>query len=317
MSDILTFEDFPVGKSFEFGRYEISAAQIDSYAAQFDPELARGASGGSAVRPTASPLQLCAILMWMNFDGWMSGTAARGAPGVDEVLWLRPVRAGQVLRCCVSVLTARISRSKPELGFVQFRHELIDDLGKSVMTQTNSVMFARRGHVDRGPDRATQKKTEWAASTSAASTAMPTIWTEKVLGEHIGVGATEFSSESIVTFARAYDPQPFHVDEAAAKTGPFGALAASGWHTAAAWMNGYVQACHRSGAVPGRLVSITDLRWLRPAYAGDTVAWDFTPVGVSSDDAAGAIVTSHNGGTNQNGVRVFEFAAKMAMTHPQ
>jgi acyl dehydratase len=313
VSDILTFEDFPVGKSFEFGRYEISAAQIESYTALFDPPPARRTSGGSAVRPTASPLQLCAILMRMNFDGWMSGTAARGAPGVDEVLWLKPVRAGQVLRGRASVLKARLSQSKPELGFVQFRHELINDLGKLVMAQTNSVMFARREHVERGPDRIPQKETERAASTQAASTAMPTIWTEQVLGERIGVGATEYSAESIVTFARAYDPQSFHVDEAAAKNGPFGALAASGWHTASAWMSGYVQACHRSGAVPGQLVSIMDLRWLRPTYAGDTIAWDFTPVDVSSDDAAGTIVMSRNGGTNQNGVKVFEFTAKMAM----
>jgi acyl dehydratase len=314
VSDILTFEDFPVGKSFEFGRYEISAAQIDSYAAAFDCQPARGANGGSAVRPTASPLQLCAILMRLNFDGWMSGTAALGAPGVDEVLWLQPARAGQVLLGRASVLKARISQSKPELGFVQFRHELIDDLGRLVMAQTNYVMFARRDYADRGSDRPTQKKTsEPVANTPAASSAMPKIWTDKVLGERIGIGATEFSRESIMTFARVYDPQSFHVDEVAAKSGPFGALAASGWHTASAWMNAYVQACHCSGAVPGQLVSIADLRWLRPVYASDTIAWDFTMVAISSDDAAGAIMTSRNAGTNQDGVTVFEFSAKMAM----
>jgi acyl dehydratase len=303
VSDILYFEDFPVGKTFEFGRYEISAAQIDSYAAEFNP----GPMPGEA----ASSLQLCAILMRMNFDGWMSATAARGAPGVDEVSWLEPVRAGDVLRCHVSVLKARISQSKPELGFIQFRHDLINDVGKLAMTQTNYVMFARHDHAARGSGRPTQRNASApAADAPAVSSVMPTIWTEQVLGRRIEIGTTEFSSKDIVTFARIYDPQSFHVDEVAAKSGPFGALAASGWHTASAWMKAYIHASRRSGAIPGRLISITDLRWLRPTYAGDTIAWDFTPVDIN-DGAAGTLVTSRNGGTNQHGVRVFDFSATM------
>jgi acyl dehydratase len=305
VSDILYFEDFPVGKTFEFGRYEISAAQIDSYAAEFNPDAMRGEAAPS--------LQLCALLMRMNFDGWMSGTAARGAPGVDEVQWLEPVRAGDALRCRVSVLKARISQSKPELGFVQFRHELINDLGKLAMTQTNYVMFARRDDADRESGRPAQKKASApAASAPAAQSVMPTIWTEQVLGRRIDLGTTEFSSKDIVAFARVYDPQSFHVDEVAAKSGPFGALAASGWHTASAWMNAYGQAFQRSGAIAGRLASIANLRWLRPTYAGDTIAWDFTPVGIT-DRAAGTAVTSQNGGTNQHGVRVFDFSATIVM----
>ena len=41
---------------------------------------------------------------------------------------------------------------------------------------------------------------------------MPKIWTDQVLGERIGIGATEFSRESIMTFARVYDPQSFLAD---------------------------------------------------------------------------------------------------------
>jgi acyl dehydratase len=305
VNDILYFEDFPVGKIFEFGHYEISAAQIESYAAAFDRRAARDG--------VASPLQLCSVLMRMNFDGWMSGTAARGAPGVDEVRWHEPVRAGDVLRCRVSVLKARISQSKPELGFVQFRHDLINDRGKLAMTQTNYVMFARRDDADRESGRPAQKKAPApAAAALAASSIVPTIWTEHVLRKRIEIGTTEFSSKGIVTFARVYDPQSFHVDEVAAKSGPFGALAASGWHTASAWMNAYIQASQRSGAIAGCLASIADLRWLRPTYAGDTIAWDFTPVGITNG-AVGTVVTSHNGGTNQHGVRVFDFSATMVM----
>jgi acyl dehydratase len=305
VSDILYFEDFPVGKTFEFGRYEISAAQIDSYAAEFNPDAMRGEAAPS--------LQLCALLMRMNFDGWMSTTTACGAPGVDEVRWFEPVHGGNVLRCRVSVLKARISQSKPELGFVQFRHDLINDLGRLAITQTNYVMFTRRDHAGRGSDRPKQSNAFVpAAAAPAASSIMPMVWTEQLLGRPIEVGTTEFTSKDVVAFARIYDPQSFHVDEIAAKSGPFGALAASGWHTASAWMNAYVQTSYRSGAIPGRLVSITDLRWLRPTYAGDTILWDFTPIDIT-DGAAGTMVTCRNGGTNQHGVRVFDFTATMAI----
>ena len=62
------------------------------------------------------------------------------------------------------------------------------------------------------------------------------------LDEFLGIGVTTtlgshtFEPEEIKTFARKYDPQPFHVDEEAARKSVFGSLCASGWHTAATWM---------------------------------------------------------------------------------
>src|SRR5260370_8917086 len=63
----------------------------------------------------------------------------------------------------------------------------------------------------------------------------------KVL-EDIGVGETSdigrhmFTAEDIKGFAARFDPQPFHLDEAAAARSQFGRLCASGWHTACVWM---------------------------------------------------------------------------------
>jgi acyl dehydratase len=313
VNELLYFEDFPVGKTFGIGRTDISATQIDSYAAAFDPRPR--ANGG--IQPAASPIQLCAILMRLNFDGWMSGTAARGAPGVDEVVWQQPAHAGQPLNGRARVLNARVSHSKPELGFVQFRYELIDDQGKLAIAQTNYVMFARR-NADGVTERPTQKKKpETAAAQAEAAHAMPKEWNVHALGKRVATGTTHFTRDDIIAFARVYDPQSFHVDEVAAKSGPFGALAASGWHTASAWMNAYVRACDQSGLNPGRLLSMTDLRWLRPTYAGDTIAWDFTPIDIAPNGAAEAILTSRNSGANQDGVPVFEFTAKMALPTPK
>jgi acyl dehydratase len=82
---------------------------------------------------------------------------------------------------------------------------------------------------------------------------------------NIAVGAAK-----IVDFARRYDPQPMHVDPAAAAEGPFGGLIASGWHTAALMMRLFAEhflSQVASLASPG----IDELRWLRPVRPGDVL----------------------------------------------
>ena len=56
------------------------------------------------------------------------------------------------------------------------------------------------------------------------------------VGERIAVGSHTFRADEIKTFATNFDPQPFHLDESAAENSHFGALCASGWHTAVVWM---------------------------------------------------------------------------------
>ena len=90
------------------------------------------------------------------------------------------------------------------------------------------------------------------------------------VGEVHQTGSYVVSREEILAFARQYDPQPFHLDEEAARTSIFGGIVASGWHTASI--------CHRlvvedtlgkaaSLGSPG----VDELRWLRPVRPGDTL----------------------------------------------
>jgi acyl dehydratase len=83
-------------------------------------------------------------------------------------------------------------------------------------------------------------------------------------------GSVTVSAAEIIDFARRFDPQPMHVDPAAAETGPFGGLIASGWHTAGMMMR--LVAEHflpkaASIASPG----IDELRWLAPVRPGDVL----------------------------------------------
>jgi acyl dehydratase len=83
-------------------------------------------------------------------------------------------------------------------------------------------------------------------------------------------GPVTLSSAQIKEFARQFDPQPFHLDEAAAEEHEvFGALAASGWHTAAITMRLLV-----TGDLPlagGYVGGGGELTWPRPVYAGDSL----------------------------------------------
>lgn len=84
-------------------------------------------------------------------------------------------------------------------------------------------------------------------------------------------GSYTVTREEIIAFARAYDPQPFHVDDEAAKRSIYGGLIASGWHTASLAMrlvvDGFLSRAASLGS-PG----IDQLRWLKPVRPGDTLS---------------------------------------------
>jgi len=89
-------------------------------------------------------------------------------------------------------------------------------------------------------------------------------------GDVSELGRYEVTGEEIVEFARRYDPQPFHVDEEAAAAGPFGGLAASGWHTAAIFMRLFVDGILGDSASMGS-PGVEDLRWTAPVKPGDVL----------------------------------------------
>ncbi len=89
-------------------------------------------------------------------------------------------------------------------------------------------------------------------------------------GQTLEFGSHTLTAEEIVEFARRYDPQPFHLDDAAGRQTHFGGLVASGWHTAGLMMRMMVDhllSPETSLGSPG----IDELRWLRPVRPGDTL----------------------------------------------
>ena len=89
-------------------------------------------------------------------------------------------------------------------------------------------------------------------------------------GQVYGSGRYEMTTEAIKDFAALWDPQPFHLDEAAAAGSFFQGLAASGWHTAAATMRLYVEGEFQP--VNGLIgAGFDELKWHRPVRPGDVL----------------------------------------------
>jgi acyl dehydratase len=95
-------------------------------------------------------------------------------------------------------------------------------------------------------------------------------WEDFPAGHVTDFGGMLVTREAVLEFARQFDPQPFHLDDEAARGSLFGALSASGWHTCAMAMRMMCDAYLLESASLGS-PGIDQLRWLRPVYPGDVL----------------------------------------------
>jgi acyl dehydratase len=82
--------------------------------------------------------------MRMLAEGWLNESASMGSPGIDRLKWKRPVRPGDVLSGRTIVLETRVSKSRPDRGFLKVRHEVTNERGEPVMVAEHSIMIGRR-----------------------------------------------------------------------------------------------------------------------------------------------------------------------------
>jgi len=323
-----TFEDFPAGLAQTLGPLTVSKDDIVAFAREYDAQpfhvdeiAARDSFIGTLI---ASGWHSCSLNMRLVADGLLLDSSAMGAPGIEEVKWVKPVRPGDTLRSQMTVLDSRISKSKPSLGLVRFHFDMLNQADEKVLGQTNWVMFATR---DAEPFSDVSRHALAAAKAPPGTTPRREIppvsanpyFEDLVLGETEELGSYTFTADDIIGFARQFDPQRFHVDAEAAKGSLFGALCASGWHTASVWMKRMVGYRERTradalarGERPARLgpsPGFSNLKWVKPVYAGDTIAYRSTVTAkrASASRPGWGLVFHHNTGTNQHGEEVFAF----------
>jgi acyl dehydratase len=131
------------------------------------------------------------------------------------------------------------------------------------------------------------------------------------VGRKFSTRSVTLTLDGCKAFAAEFDPQPFHLDEAAARNSVFGRLAASGWYTASLSMRLLVEG---EMTIAGGLVGLGgDVAWPRPAYPGDTlrVETEVLAIRVSESKPDRGVVTVRNVTLNQRGEPVQIAVVKM------
>jgi acyl dehydratase len=128
------------------------------------------------------------------------------------------------------------------------------------------------------------------------------------VGDVIEYGSKTVTKAEIIEFATKFDPQPFHLDEEAAKESLFGGLAASGWHTASICMRLLVDGVLSEQASQGA-AGVDELRWKRPVRPGDTLSIEVEVLSKEPDpnDPTRGRMRSRLTGFNQDGEAVISW----------
>ncbi|SEI13461.1 MaoC family dehydratase [Paracoccus alkenifer] len=121
------FEHYRIGDRYRFGPIEVTEREIIEFARRYDPQSfhidPHAAAAGPYGQVIASGWMTAALMMRLLVDEFLPSRAGLAAPGCDELRWLHPVGPGDRLWLRVEVLSARVSKSKPDRGIVSFRME--------------------------------------------------------------------------------------------------------------------------------------------------------------------------------------------------
>ena len=146
--ELLYWEDLQQDGTLEIGSHTFTEEEIIAFARQFDPQpfhtdpvAAKNSYFGGLI---ASGWHTCAVAMRLMVDKYVNRSASLGSPGLENIRWLAPVRAGDTIAYRRVITAARASESKPEIGLLQSRWEAVNQRGETVMTMEGWGMFRRR-----------------------------------------------------------------------------------------------------------------------------------------------------------------------------
>ena len=145
---MIWWEDFKVGERSEMGRHTFGGDEIVAFGRQFDPQpfhidpqAARQSPFGGLI---ASGWHTCAVGMRLMVDQYIGRTVSLGSPGIEDIRWLRPVRAGDTLTYSRTVTASRASATRAGVGLVKHRWEAVNQSGETVLSMEGWGMYGRR-----------------------------------------------------------------------------------------------------------------------------------------------------------------------------
>jgi acyl dehydratase len=151
------FEDYHEGAVYEYGYATVDGEELVAFARRFDPQPMHVDAEFAATGPfgglIASGWHTSSILMRLFADHYLSKVASLASPGIDELRWPAPVRAGDTLRLRTTVAETRPSRSKPDRGLVFTHAELLNDRDAVVLSlKAMNMLRLRASRTPLPPD---------------------------------------------------------------------------------------------------------------------------------------------------------------------
>ena len=144
----LHWEDIQEGAVAIYGPRLVTREEIVAFAAEFDPQpmhLDEMAASNTLLGGLgASGWHTCCLMMRIIADGFLLDSTSMGAPGIEDIRWLTPLRPGTNIRVRSTVLEKRSSKSRPEMGLAKMTFEVLDAADAVVMTLTTTFMLGRR-----------------------------------------------------------------------------------------------------------------------------------------------------------------------------
>jgi acyl dehydratase len=160
------FEDFDVGRTYEFGSYTVTEEEILTFGRAYDPQPFH-TDPQSAVDSIfggiiASGWHTAAMSMRLMVDNFISPLHSLGSPGIDELRFTAPVRPGAELRVRITVEELRPSASKPDRGLIRQHLETVDvrdpQHPQTVMTAKTLALWRRRPADGSAPGGTTARR---------------------------------------------------------------------------------------------------------------------------------------------------------------
>ena len=142
------WEDFEVGSAVDIGKHTFGADEIVAFGRQFDPQPYHADPAAAKNSPfgglIASGWHVCAAGMRMLTERVLGQAHTLGSPGIENVRWLKPVRAGDTLTGHVEIADKAPSKSRPQMGIVHEHWIVTNQKGEVVMTTKGINMVRRR-----------------------------------------------------------------------------------------------------------------------------------------------------------------------------
>lgn len=291
------WESFVPGETTRLGQMTLDADGLSRFETAFT---------GAKPPRAASIMALSAGLMRLITDSHLAQAQGLGSPGIDDVSLRGAAQAGDTLTADMTPLMRRPLGSRPGVGLVILDYHVVQAAtGTPVLTWRSRQFMAIAQ-----PDAAVSSGT---APELPGLTITSTLIADADADANL-IGHHKFSRDEILAFATDYDPQPFHLDDAAAKTSLFGALCASGWHTCAValrMVRDHVVRTRAIAAYPNApqgvlpIRSLRDIKWIQPVFVDDVINFTLRFAGASADCEGQACDVHIVDGHRHSGAPVF------------